>query len=76
MVALKGLFDLQTPEDLLQKLRHDLDRMKCSSLNSTLRTILARPHVSDTDWYPSRILSVMAIYRQPGLATGDYQRLD
>ena len=29
------------------------DPMKCSSLNSTLRTTLARPHVSDTDWYPS-----------------------
>ena len=30
------------------------DRMKCSSLNSTFRTTLARPHISDTDWYPSR----------------------
>lgn len=34
MVALKGLFDLQTAEDLLQKLRHDLDRMKKSPLDS------------------------------------------
>jgi hypothetical protein len=37
----------------------------CSSLNSTLRTILARLHVSDTDGFPSRgILSVIAIFHQ------------
>jgi hypothetical protein len=38
--------------------------LMCSSLNSTLRTILARLHVSDTDGFPSRgILTVIAIYR-------------
>jgi hypothetical protein len=37
----------------------------CSSLNSTLRTILARLHVSDADGFPSRgILSVIGILRQ------------
>ena len=45
-------------------------RIICSSLNSTLRTTSARPHVSDTDWYPSRgILSVIAIYQQLGSRT-------
>jgi hypothetical protein len=39
--------------------------ISCSSLNSTLRTILARLHVSDTDGFPSRgILSVIGMFRQ------------
>jgi hypothetical protein len=39
--------------------------LMCSSLNSTLRTILVRLHVSDTDGFPSRgILSVSAILQQ------------
>jgi hypothetical protein len=34
-------------------------------LNSTLRTGLARLHVSDTDWYPNwGILSVNAMLQQ------------
>src|ERR1700758_3406573 len=35
----------------------------CSSLNSTLRSISARLHVSDTEWFPSRgIFSVMRFF--------------
>jgi hypothetical protein len=48
---------------LLRVLR--LTVITCSSLNSTLRTILARLHVSDTDGFPSRgILSVMGMLQQ------------
>ncbi len=38
--------------------------MMCKSLNSTLRTVLGRLHLSDTNWWRSGILSVMAIFRQ------------
>src|SRR5208282_4605884 len=40
-------------------------RFSCSSLNSTLRTILARVHVSDTDGFSeSGILSVIGVLQQ------------
>jgi len=44
---------LESALRVMEQDERQIDGIKCCSLNSTLRTTLARPRLSDTDWYPS-----------------------